>query len=236
MLLASLFALALAGAEPQLAQANAPPALSEPALPTSKAQPFVPAPEEPFPIGAPHDDYGLVSWCYGALAGHMDLFKVVKPELDKLPDTNRKETAALDAEQLQAGQEYLALYKKAMEAAEKASPRPINTRGAQAVKSGANIWTPALQADPKTRMWSYLSWDLPGRCETTAERLYEASLLGAQMLGVTIEDDTDKPKGKAKPADDKAANDKAVGDKDAPPQDAPAKAAAAPTPRLRGLE
>ena len=203
MLLASLFALALAGGEPQLAQAAAPPAPL--ALPSSKPDKFVPPPEEAFPVGAPRDDYGFVSWCYGALAGHMDLYKVVKPELDKLPDSNPKETVALDAEQMKAGQEYLALYKKAMEAAEKASPQPINVKGAQAVKTGANIWNPALQADAKTRMWSYLSWELPGRCETTAERLYEASLLGAQMLGITIVDPdaktatVDKPK--AAPAD-----------------------------------
>ena len=85
--------------------------------------------------------------CYGALSGHMELYKIVKPELDKLPDQDPKETAALDAEQLKAGQEYLALYKRAMEAAEKASPQPINARGGQAVKAGGNIWSPALQAE-----------------------------------------------------------------------------------------
>ena len=173
MLIASLFALALAQADP------APGPAPEPAMPPLKAPPVAPAPEEPFPIGAPHDDYGFVGWCYGALSGHMELFKVVKPELDKLPDSDPKETKALDAEQLKAGQEYLALYKRAMEAAEKASPQPINVRGGAAIKLGGNIWAPALQADPKTRMWSYLSWDLPGRCETTAEKLFEESQLAA---------------------------------------------------------
>ena len=189
MILPALMALALAAAAPDVS-ADAP------RMPTTKAEPFTPAPEDPFPVGAPTDDYGFVSWCYGALNGHMDLYKLVKPELDK-QSTNPKEDAVLDAEQMQAGREYLTLYKRAMEAAEKASPQAINVRGAQAVKVGANIWTPALQADVKTRMWSYLSWELPGRCETTAEKLYEKSLLAAQMLGVTIEDDT-KPA--AKPA------------------------------------
>jgi hypothetical protein len=175
MVLASLFALALAGADP---------------TPAAGADKFVPLAEEPFPIGAPTDDYGFVSWCYGALSGHINLYKVVKPELDKI-STNPKEDAVLDAAQQKAGQEYLTLYKRAIEAAEKASPQPISVHGAQALKAGANIWTPALQAEPKTRMWSYLSWDLPGRCETTAERLYEKSLLAAQALGITIEDPAD---------------------------------------------
>jgi hypothetical protein len=197
MLLVSLFALALAGAAPDAAAAA--PA---PAMPTAKPQVFTPAPEEPWPIGAPHDDYGFVSWCYGALAGHMHLYDLVKPELDK-QSTNPKEDAALDAEQMKAGAEYLALYKRAMEAAEKASTQPINIKGAQAVREGASIWGPAEQADPKTRMWSYLSWELPGRCETTSEKLYETSLLAAQALGVNIDDTpapAQKPAVAAKPA------------------------------------
>jgi hypothetical protein len=197
MLLVSLFALALAAADAPSA-ASAPTASAEVAAAAANAPSNTP-PEEPFPIGAPTDDYGFVSWCYGALSGHMELYKVVKPELDKLPDPNPKETKALDAAQMKAGREYLTLYKRAIEAAEKASPKPISVHGAQALKTGANIWTPAMEAEPKTRMWSYLSWDLPGRCETTAERLYEKSLLQAQMLGITIEDPADiKPA--AKPA------------------------------------
>ena len=195
MLLISLFALALAGADPQASE------VISPALPTAKPEAFTPAPEEPWPVGAPHDDYGFVSWCYGALSGHMQLYKMAKPELDKLPDSDPKETAALDSEQLKAGEEYLGLYKKAMEAAEKASPQAISLHGAQALKAGANIWTPAREADPKTRMWSYLSWELPGRCETTAEKLYETSVLQAQALGITISDSSDTAKAStAKPS------------------------------------
>ncbi len=169
MPLAPLFALAMMMADPQVA-------------PVSSAAPAAEAP----PPGAPTDDYGLVSWCYGALSGHMALYKIVKPELDKLPDDKPKETAVLDAEQMKAGQEYLALYKRAIDAAEKASPEAISQRGAQAQKMGDSIWNPALQADPRTRMWSYLGWELPGSCETSAERLYEKSLLSAQALGIDL--------------------------------------------------
>ncbi len=198
MLLASFLALALAAADP------APDATAEPEAPTAKSAPVAPTPEAPFPVGAPHDDYGFVGWCFGALSGHMDLYKVVKPELDK-QSTNPKEDAAVDAEQMKAGLEYLALYKQAMEAAEKASTQPINIRGGQAVRVGQSIWGPALQADAKTQMWSYLSWDLPGRCEVTAERLYEKSLLSAQALGITIEDKDSKPSKAVTTATTKAA-------------------------------
>jgi hypothetical protein len=171
MPMAPLFALALMMADPRPSTAATPPAPA--------------APEAP-PPGAPTDDYGLVSWCTGALRGHMALYKMVKPELDKLPDNKPKETAVLDAEQAKAGREYLALYKRATDAAEKASPQLIADRGAQARQMGDSIWIPARQADPRTRMWSYLGWELPGSCETSAERLYEKSLLSAQALGIDI--------------------------------------------------
>lgn len=173
MPLVSLFALALMAAEPPAAA----PAATAPAA----------VPEEPVPAGAPSDDYGFVSWCTGALAGHMALYQQVKPELDALPDARPKETAALDAEQMKAGREYLDLYKKATDAAEKASPRPIAERGVAERQRGNAIWDVARNAtDRKAAMWTWLSWELPGRCETAAERLYEKSLLSAQALGIDL--------------------------------------------------
>lgn len=171
MPLASLLALALMTAETPAAEPAAPKA----------------AVEEPVPAGAPSDDYGFVSWCSGALAGHMALYQQVKPELDALPDSRPKETAALDADQMKAGREYLDLYKKATDAAEKASPRPIGERGAAERQRGEAIWNTARNAtDRKAAMWTWLSWELPGRCETAAERLYEKSLLSAQALGIDL--------------------------------------------------
>jgi hypothetical protein len=171
MPLASLFALALMTAETPAPTATAPAAV----------------PEEPVPVGAPSDDYGFVSWCTGALTGHMALYQQVKPELDALPDPRPKETAALDAEQMKAGHEYLDLYKKATDAAEKASPRPIGERGVAERQRGNSIWELARNTtDRKAAMWTWLSWELPGRCETAAERLYEKSLLSAEALGIDL--------------------------------------------------
>src|ERR1700744_2793681 len=168
MPLASLFALAL---------------MAAPAPPAERSA----VAEEPVPAGAPLDDYGLVNWCAGALSGHMVLYHRVKPELDALPDASPKETAALDADQIKAGREYLELYKKAIEAAEKASTRNIADQGLQDRRIGSANWASArATTDGKARMWTWLSWELPGRCETAAERLYEKSLLSAQALGIDL--------------------------------------------------
>jgi hypothetical protein len=176
MPLAPLLALMLMTATPPAAAVDAPVPAAAPAA----------LPEDPVPVGAPADDYGLVSWCTGALAGHMALYKMVKPELDKLPDPKPKETAVLDAQQMKAGNEYLALYKRATDAAERASPQNIAERGSEQRHKGDAMWIPAREADARTQMWTYLGWELPGRCETAAERLYEKSLLSAQALGIDI--------------------------------------------------
>jgi hypothetical protein len=176
MPLAALLALAVMTAD------ATPPAAAQ-AAPTTAD----PVDSQPLPAGAPSDDYGLVNWCAGALAGHMGLYPLVKPDLDALPDPRPQESAALDAEQMKAGKEYLALYQKAIDAAEKASPRAINERGAAMRAAGDSIWTAARSTtDTKSRMWTYLGWELPGRCETAAERLYEKSLLSAQALGIDV--------------------------------------------------
>jgi hypothetical protein len=172
-----MFALALMAAEPPAAAPKNTPAATAPKT----------VPDEPVPAGAPSDDYGLVKWCTGALTGHMTLYKQVKPELDALPDPRPQETAALDAAQTQAGREYLELYRKATEAAEKASPRPIGEHGLTEMRRGNAMWNTARSStDRKAVMWTWLGWELPGRCETAAERLYEKSLLSAQALGIDL--------------------------------------------------
>jgi len=172
-----MFALALMMAEPPAAASKAAPVATAPKT----------LPDEPVPPGAPSDDYGFVNWCTGALAGHMTLYHQVKPELDALPDPRPQETAALDAAQTQAGREYLELYRKATDAAEKASPRAIGERGLTERRRGNAMWDTARSStDRKAVMWTWLGWELPGRCETAAERLYEKSLLSAQALGIDL--------------------------------------------------
>jgi hypothetical protein len=166
-MLTLLFALALAQAEPSAAIAAA--AVTPPV-----------AEDGDIPKGAPSADYDFVAWCHGALTGHMALYELVKPELKAIerPDEVADEEKA-DLEQMKAGREYLALYSRAMRAAAKSHPKEMAERREKAEAQGAAIWEPAKSAEPRTRMWSWLLWDLPGRCEVAAKRLeIRSSVLG----------------------------------------------------------
>jgi hypothetical protein len=156
MLIASLFALAIA----------------------AEAAPEAPARDPEIPASAPVDDYGFVAWCHGALSGHMALRPLVKQELDTLSPAPADD----DEKQKAAGDMYLKLYSEAMAAAEKASPTAIKPRAQAASARGYGIWTAARNAEPRTRMWSYLMWELPPRCEIAAKRLEEKSALFAEAL------------------------------------------------------
>src|SRR5688500_15487246 len=130
-----------------------------------------------YPPGAPRDDYGLVAWCYGALSGYLDLHKQVMPEVTRIESRFRAQGRTL-AEDLKVysdmerdGRRQMKLFAQAMEAAEKASLRPINAAGAEAVKKGRAVWAAAPNL-PKARVaQEWMSWALPARCETTAVAL-----------------------------------------------------------------
>jgi hypothetical protein len=125
----------------------------------------------------PKDDYSLVAWCHGALAGHMELYDAVREELNSVsPGANG------DEEQMAAGREYLALYSRALMAAEAASPKNIHAEGLASDNAGKRIWAAAKAAEPRTRMWSWLMWELPPNCEIAAKRLEEKSKLFGQAL------------------------------------------------------
>ncbi len=152
-----------------LVQAAAPDVAA--AQPPEAAAPMAESDDGDVPKGAPSDDYGLVAWCRGALRGHMDLFTVVKPELISLQRPGEAaQNEKSDLAQMQAGREYIALYRRAMAKAEAAHPE-LHARGLAVDAQGEAIWDAAKQAEPRTRMWSWLMWDLPGRCETAAHRL-----------------------------------------------------------------
>jgi hypothetical protein len=166
MISAFLFALVLAQADTPAAtvQDNAPAQLAPPA--SSPA-----ADDSDVPKGAPTDDYGLVAWCRGALTGHMALYALVKQEMKSIEQPGEAaEDEKNDAAQMQAGRDYLALYARAMRAAELADPKLVE-RGLALRTQGEGIWTEAKAAEPRTRMWSWLMWDLPGQCEVSAKRL-----------------------------------------------------------------
>lgn len=145
-------------------------------------------PEAPFPAGAPTDDYGLVSWCYGALSSHMSMQKQVMPEVERIErqwakdDAELKEDMQSYEEQRIEGVRAVAQFRRAMEAAEKASVKPIQMEGAAAVKKGAGIWSGFATTDKRTLAQEWMSWGLPARCVPTAKGLEKKASLFGQAL------------------------------------------------------
>ena len=162
-----LFALALLTADVADAPESAPPRAAT-------------------PPGAPSDDYGLVAWCYGTLGGYLDLHDEVMPEVTRIERTYRKPGTRLEddlkvyADLQKESRTNLALFARAIAAAEKASLRPISDRGADAVRKGRSVWTAASTMSKARVAQEWMSWSLPAVCVSTAQSLEaRASLLGA---------------------------------------------------------
>lgn len=161
-----LFALAL------LAQdAEAAPEAPVTAAPAAEAA------EAPYPPGAPRDAYGLVAWCYGALSGHRELRDRAMPEVIRIETTFRRPGTSLEEDlavydELDAlSERNLGLFRRAMEAAERASPQPLNAQGAEAARRGRATWSQASQLSDARLAQEWMSWTLPARCEATAAAL-----------------------------------------------------------------
>jgi hypothetical protein len=174
--LALIFAQAADGATPA---ADAPAAAEAPAA--------APA-EEAFPAGAPREDYPFVAWCYGNLRGYLDMHDEVMPEVTRIETTYRAPGRKLSddmkvyADMQKTGRAQLKTLQAALTAAEKASMRPINRVGAEAVKRGQSIWVAGPEVTKARKAQEWMSWTLPARCETTAASLEQRSkLMGASL-------------------------------------------------------
>ncbi|MGC1301524.1 MAG: hypothetical protein WA840_04035 [Caulobacteraceae bacterium] len=214
-MLTFLFALALAQAEPSAVAAAA--AVTPPV-----------AEDGDVPKGAPTADYDFVAWCHGALSGHMALYTLVKPELKSIerPEEVADDEKA-DVEQMKAGREYLALYARALHTASKTHPKEMAARREKAEAEGEAIWDPAKSAEPRTRMWSWLLWDLPGRCEVAAKRLETRS----GVLGAAFRTSADAPAADAKAPDAPASSTESLNAQTLKGQAPEAQAPAADAPR-----
>jgi hypothetical protein len=182
---ALLFALALLAAQDQTGleaapttPVQAPPAAEAPAAPAE--------PEElPYPPSAPKDDYGLVAWCYGALSGYLELHDRMIPEVTRIEDAYRRPGTTLAddmktySDMEKVSKTNMKLFARAMEAAERASLKPINTRGAAAVAKGRSGWAGAANLPVRTVAQQWMGWTLPSRCTPTATALEaRAKLMG----------------------------------------------------------
>jgi hypothetical protein len=165
--------MTLASALLVLAAQDAPVATSPTAPRTEVVAPPAQPVEAPLPQGAPSDDYGLVAWCHGALRGHLELAEAIQ---DTLP---------VDAEQQTLGRQYLKTYEDALAAAAQAKTSEGLIRANQARDSGYQRWNAARASTSRqTQTFSYLGWQLPGRCDQAAKRLTTGGdLLGAALRG-----------------------------------------------------
>jgi hypothetical protein len=161
MSLVALMALSILAAEP----ATQPPANPDPAASRET---------EDIPLGAPTDDYGFVSWCYGATDEYLTIYTKVLPDLKDIDKAfgspiKEKEPYATDV-----ADEHKALnrFAAAIAAAEKATSDPINsTEGQDAIAKGRGIWSMAESQPSRKLADAWLFWGIPVRCERTAKAL-----------------------------------------------------------------
>lgn len=190
-LIFALVLLAQDAAAPEPAPAPTPAAVETPDGPMATAVPrkqdVVPLPIQGGPVSAPSDDYGYVGWCYGAIAGYVDLYETAMPEVIRIerawPTPSTEENInEVYPEQRSEAEANLKLFRRAMQAAEKASPTPIQIQGTAAIKRGRAVWTGARSV-PKAQLAQFwMSWSPPSKCEETAKALETRSLLFGQAL------------------------------------------------------
>lgn len=137
---------------------------------------------------APTDDYGYVSWCYGALGGYLDLYDKVMPEVTRIekafpgPDGVAASLKTYPEMRAQARLD-LKTFTAAITAAEKASPRPIADYGRAAINKGRTVWAGSETVNKARLAQVWMSWSPPGDCETRAKTLEKRSnVLGKALI------------------------------------------------------
>lgn len=158
----------------------------EAAQPAPDAPTATTAAEERLPTGAPRDDYQFVAWCYGALRGYLDMHDEMMPEVTRIetqfrkPGTKLEDDLKVYADMQKTGRNQLKAFQATLTAAERASVRPINTVGANAVRLGRQIWNTGPEVTKARKAQEWMSWSLPARCETISASLEtRAKLMGA---------------------------------------------------------
>jgi hypothetical protein len=179
--MATAFLLALALLAQDAPVSTAPTASAPPPRTTPSATP-------------PTDDYGYVSWCYGALGGYADLYDKVMPEVTRIekafPGPEGVAAALKEYPPMRdQARSDLKLYRSAITAAEKASPRPIAEYGAAAIKKGRSVWGGSDQVDKARLAQVWMSWSPPSDCDSRAKTLETKSNLFGQALNYNVKKD-----------------------------------------------
>ena len=160
-------------------------------------------PGEPLPPGAPSQPYELSAWCYGALSEYLEIYDRVKPDLraiDKMFGSSVKNEKEPYADDIAASRDELTVLAGAVEAAEKASPSPIQEQGRASVKVGRAIWAPAEGKSERELARAWLTWGLPDKCDSTARQLAASSAVLGEALKYNAGQDTPAPTTQAAPS------------------------------------
>ncbi|MDP2764681.1 MAG: hypothetical protein Q8O54_07580, partial [Brevundimonas sp.] len=181
-----LFALALVMQDAPAPEAS-PDGPVATALPRRQTVPRVPI--QGGPVSAPADDYGYVGWCYGSLAAYVDLYDLAMPEVIRIERAWPTPSTEANIKEVYPGQREeakrnLVQFRRALEAAEKASPTPIQAAGVAAIKRGRAVWTGAASVPRAQLAQFWMSWSPPARCVEIAKALETRSNLFGQALTV----------------------------------------------------
>jgi hypothetical protein len=120
------FALLAQDAPPATASADDGPV----ATAAPRRSDVAPLPIQGGPVSAPSDDYGYVGWCFGAVSGYVDLYDRAMPEVIRIerawptPGTEENIREVYPAQKRDAVAS-LALFRRAIEAAEKPAAQPV---------------------------------------------------------------------------------------------------------------
>ncbi len=175
----------------QAAPANDGPVSTAPKMPTIRPAQAAAAPSV---IGArnaaqpPSDDYGYVAWCYGALDTYVGLYDRVMPEVTRIERAFPGPRGAdadlkLYPQMRDQAKKDLAVYRTAIVAAERASPRSIGPEGAIAMRKGRAVWSGAATAKTADIAREWMGWTPPARCGEVAKTLTQKSnVLGQALL------------------------------------------------------
>ena len=153
--LAALFALTILAAGPAAADGD----VAKAKLPATTID-VNGSSDDDIPANAPKDDYGFVAWCFGAMDESISVYRQVIPELQaidaRIGSPVKEDVPYAD----DVADERLALkrFAGAMEAAERASPRPIAAEGAAAMQQGRAMWAQVRQQPPRQLAHAWLQW------------------------------------------------------------------------------
>lgn len=186
-MLTTLVSVALLSFAAQDAAARSAPAADAPVSTAPSAVREQPAPPPAEPAPAPTGDYAYVAECFGSLSGFLDARGKVMPEVERIERTWAGKLGPTTAEEAMADYANIvvqaetdsAALRRALTAAQGASPQAMVAAGQTATASARAKWA---ISDDATLAREWMSWTLPARCLQEATVLEQRSTLNTALL------------------------------------------------------